>query len=182
MKLNSSIKLGGLGKAMGANREKVKLMIAGACAITAITSAVLTFMSSGDEEELFSDAAGAATWDGPVGIFDADFQHLVTAGKIVQAGASGGYVVENLRDPMVAPEGALKAAAPEKTATDKPAPTTLPPMWLSGIIWDPANPIAMINGLDLHVGDRIKGARVVEIRIDSVVLSYKSKHYVLTVD
>jgi hypothetical protein len=55
-------------------------------------------------------------------------------------------------------------------------------MWLSGIIWDPQNPVVMIDGLDLHVGDRIKGARVVEIRSDSVVLSYASKQYVLTVD
>jgi hypothetical protein len=182
VKLNSSIKLGGLGKTMGANREKVKLIIAGACAVTAITSAVITFLSSGDETTEFGETAGAATWNGPVGIFDADYQHLVTIGKIVRANASGGYIVENLRDPMVAPEGALRAPAPAKTSTGKPAPTTLPPMWLSGIIWDPANPIAMINGLDLHVGDSVKGARVVEIRIDSVVLSFKSKHYVLTVD
>ncbi|MCK4408940.1 MAG: hypothetical protein KAW67_02575, partial [Candidatus Eisenbacteria sp.] len=63
-----------------------------------------------------------------------------------------------------------------------PAPTTLPNMWLSGIIWDAQSPIAMIDGLDLRVGDQIRGARIVEIRIDSVVLLFASKEYVLTVD
>ncbi|MEA3409617.1 MAG: general secretion pathway protein GspB, partial [Candidatus Eisenbacteria bacterium] len=70
-----------------------------------------------------------------------------------------------------------KAEGPAKVVA-----TTLPKMWLSGIIWDPQNPVVMIDGLDLHVGDKIKGARVVEIRIDSVVLSFASKQYVLTVE
>ena len=63
-----------------------------------------------------------------------------------------------------------------------PAPTTLPNMRLSGIFWDEQSPIAMIDGLGFRVGDRVKGARIVEIRIDSVVLSFASKEYVLTVD
>lgn len=57
----------------------------------------------------------------------------------------------------------------------------LPLMSLYGIIWDPKTPIAMIDGMDLRVGDRIKGARIIEIGIDRVVLSYRSKRFVLTV-
>ena len=84
---------------------------------------------------------------------------------------------------MRAPDGALKKASTKtETKASRPAPTTLPNMWLSGIIWDPENPIVMIDGLDLRVGDKIKGAKVVEIRMDSVVLSYASKQFVLTVD
>jgi hypothetical protein len=55
-------------------------------------------------------------------------------------------------------------------------------MTLSGIVWDPESALAMIDGVALHVGDTIKGARIVEIGIDRVALLYKAKRFVLTVD
>ncbi len=163
---------------------KGKPVAATICAVIATTTAIITFISgSGGIDELA--ASDSVNWNGPVGLVDADYAHLVMVGKICGANAQDEYSagVENIRDPMVAPSGALKTR-PSRTETSSkaPAPTTLPRMWLSGIIWDLQNPVVMIDGLDLHVGDRIKGARIVEIRIDSVVLSYASKTYVLTVD
>ncbi|MFH1689124.1 MAG: hypothetical protein ABIE42_02670 [Candidatus Eisenbacteria bacterium] len=164
-------------------RENAKLIAATLSAITAMTAAIVTFASgSGGVDQL--RAEDNVRWGGPVGLLDSDYQHLVTVGKIGRASRVGEYVAGDARDPMVAPKGALKAApSPQPEGPmNVPAPTTLPNMWLSGIIWDLKNPIVMIDGLDLRVGDRIKGARVEEIRIDSVVLSYASKEYVLTVD
>lgn len=182
MKLNTSIRLGGLSNFYELHRDKAKLAIACTTATIAMTMAVFTFLSGGEGAAELSDAAVATTCSGPVGLFDSDYQHLVTVGKITRAENTGDYDAGDVRDPMVAPGGALTAPAPVTTQAKVQESTTLPPMWLDGIIWDPENPIAMINGLDLHVGDRIKGAKVVEIRIDSVVLSYKSKRHVLTVD
>jgi hypothetical protein len=164
-------------------KDKGKLIAATLSALTATTMAVVTFMSGGGGVDELGATEGVR-WNGPVGVLDSDYRHLVTVGKINRAGRDAEYVAGDARDPMVAPSGALRSSQPAKTdgAAAKPAPVTLPNMWLSGIIWDPENPIVMIDGLDLRVGDRIKGARVVEIRMDSVVLSYASKEYVLTVD
>lgn len=163
-------------------RDKGKLIGATLSALTATTMAIVTFASGGGVDEL--SAADGVTWSGPVAVLDADYQHLVTVGKIGRADTDAEYDAGEARDPMVAPNGALESKSSPKTDTApvKAAPTTLPNMWLSGIIWDPENPIVMIDGLDLRVGDKIKGAKVVEIRMDSVVLSYASKQFVLTVD
>jgi hypothetical protein len=167
---------------VGKLQGKGKLVGATMSAITATTMAVVTFMSGGSVDEMA--VAEGVKWSGPVAVLDADYQHLVTVGKISEAGIDALYDAESVRDPLVAPDGALKAKVSTRTETEaaKPAPTRLPNMWLSGIIWDPENPIVMIDGLDLRVGDKIKGARVVEIRMDSVVLSYASKQFVLTVE
>lgn len=161
---------------------KGKLAVATCTAIIAVTMAIVTFTSGESNLDELS-AAGGADWAGPVGLLDTDYQHLVTAGKIAGIVRTDAYASDGVRDPMVAPSGAL-AVRPSSTQreTRAPAAVTLPNMWLSGIIWDPENPIVMIDGLDLHVGDSVQGARVVEIRMDSVVLSYKSKRYVLTVE
>ena len=174
-----------LGSIQSKLRGKGRLMIATCCALTATTMAITTFVSgSGGGLDELCAAEGSLEWSGPVGLLDSDYKHLVTVGKITRAGRADEYVADELRDPMTPPKGALKSKRPavDDSKAKAPAPTTLPNMWLSGIIWDPENPIVMIDGLDLRVGDRIKGARVVEIRIDSVVLSYASKQYVLTVD
>jgi hypothetical protein len=163
---------------------KAKPIAATMSAVIAVTAAIVTFISgSAAVDELA--AANNANWNGPVGLLDADYAHLVMVGKISGANRQDEYAAGagEVRDPMVAPAGVLKTTRTQPE-TEAPARvvTTLPSMWLSGIIWDPQNPVAMIDGLDLHVGDRIKGARVVEIRTDSVVLSFASKQYVLTVD
>ncbi len=65
---------------------------------------------------------------------------------------------------------------------EQAAPVALPSMSLYGIVWDPANPVALIDGNDVHVGETVKGARVVAITVDSVVLAYRSRQFVLTVE
>ena len=163
---------------------KAKPIAATMSAVIAVTAAIVTLISgSAAVDELA--AAGNVNWNGPVGLLDADYAHLVMVGKIGGADGQDEYAagVGEVRDPMVAPAGVLKTTTTQpETAAPARAVTRLPNMWLSGIIWDPQNPVVMIDGLDLHVGDRIKGARVVEIRADSVVLSFGSKEYVLTVD
>ena len=164
-------------------RGKGKLVAATMSAITATVMAVVTFTTgAGGVDQL--GAAEDMRWNGPVGLLDADYQHLVIVGKIGKASRADEYVVGDVRDPMVAPTGALKVKTSPKVEgpARAPVPVTLPNMWLSGIIWDEQSPIAMIDGLDFRIGDRVKGARIVEIRIDSVVLSFASKEYVLTVD
>jgi len=42
---------------------------------------------------------------------------------------------------------------------------------LSGIIWDQASPVALINGMPLTVGEEIDGFRIVEILPDRVTLT-----------
>ena len=162
---------------------KGKLVAATMSAITATVVAVMTFTSGAGGVDQLS-AAEDIRWNGPVGLLDADYQHLVIVGKIGKASRTDEYSVGDVRDPMVAPKGALKVKTSPKAEgpARAPVPVTLPNMWLSGIIWDSENPIAMIDGLDLHVGESIKEATIVEIRMDSVVLSYASKHFVLTVD
>ena len=152
-------------------------------AVIAVTAAIVTFISGNAAIDELA-ASGNVNWNGPVGLLDADYAHLVMVGKIREADGQDGYAVGagEVRDPMVAPAGVLKTSAQPQVEAPTRVVTRLPSMWLSGIIWDPQNPVVMIDGLDLHVGDRIKGARVVEIRSDSVVLSYASKQYVLTVD
>jgi len=165
----------------GKYRDKAKLVAATMSALTAMTMAVVTLMSGGGVDEL--SAAENVKWNGPVGLLDADYQHLVTIGKVNRANRLDEYVAEDVRDPMTPPRGVLRSKTrPRSELAAPPPPTTLPNMWLSGIIWDSENPIVIIDGLDLRTGDRIKGAKVVEIRKDSVVLSYASKEFVLTVD
>jgi len=42
---------------------------------------------------------------------------------------------------------------------------------LSGIIWDKASPVALINGMPLTVGEEIDGFRIVEILPDRVTIT-----------
>jgi hypothetical protein len=159
---------------------KGKLIAATMSAITATVVAVVTFTSgAGGVDQL--GAAEGVNWNGPVGLLDADYQHLVVVGKIGKASRADEYAVGDVRDPMVALLK-VRSLPPIEPRMNPPAPTTPPNMRLSGIIWDEQSPIAMIDGLDYRVGNRVKGARIVEIRIDSVVLSFASKEYVLTID
>jgi hypothetical protein len=172
-----SLRLGGL-------KGKGKLIIFTCTAIGALTMAVVTFLSKGDGLSEVSTHATAADRAGPVGLLDTDYRHLVTVGKIATALRPEEYESEGVRDPMMAPSGALAAVRPRDSGDERPPePDTPPNMVLSGIIWDAENPIAMINGLDCQVGSFVEDkVKVVEIHIDSVVLTYKGRRIVLTVE
>lgn len=42
---------------------------------------------------------------------------------------------------------------------------------LSGILWDPGHPMAIINGATVHVGDEFEGYRILDIAPDHVSVS-----------
>jgi hypothetical protein len=163
-------------------RDKAKLILATMSAITATTMAVVTFMSGGGVDDL--SAADGIKWDGPVGLLDSDYAHLTTVGQIGRARRQDEYTATEIRDPMVALIDVTSGGnGGSNDDEDKaPPPPTFPNMWFSGTIMDAETPIAIIDGRDLRVGDLIKGARVLEIRMDSVVLSFASKEYTLTID
>ena len=51
---------------------------------------------------------------------------------------------------------------------------------LSGILWDPAQPMAIINGQTLHPGDECEGYRVVTITQETVTLTDGAETFHLT--
>ena len=52
---------------------------------------------------------------------------------------------------------------------------------LSGILWDPTQPIAVINGQMLRMGDELEGYKVTKIAQDSVSLSDGSQTVTLAI-
>ena len=56
------------------------------------------------------------------------------------------------------------------------------PSWrLSGILYNQNNPLAIIDGKPVGVGDQVKGATVVDIERKRVTLDLRGKQYTLTV-
>ena len=145
------------------------------------------YMRFGLLDNLSLTSASAAEGGGSRSMLDADPQHLATVASIARTRAQREYMGRDYRDPMEPLLDSRVRRGPSTTQTEassEPAETEvrLPLMSLYGIIWDPENPIAMIDGMDLRVGDRIKGARIVRIEIDRVVLSYRSREFTLTVN
>jgi hypothetical protein len=52
-----------------------------------------------------------------------------------------------------------------------------PPLSVSGIIYDPVKPSAVVNGEPVHIGDVIAGAEVVSISVTRVTFGYKGKTF-----
>lgn len=158
--------------------DKKRLMILGGLVLVLLVVVVIRMLPASDT------AAHAATPRAEGSVIDRDPQHLASVAKIARARMQKMYTGDDARDPFE-PLVRLTSRKPTQEREQKPAqpePVTLPYMTLYGIIWDPETPIAMIDGMDVHVGDRIKGARVTEIRIDRVILEYRSKSFELTVD
>lgn len=134
------------------------------------------------------DSASASPFPGildpkPVSELDADPNHLQAVAKVAKARSAEVYSGDQLRDPMTPLAGARPSRDDgEEQQPEQAAPVALPAMSLYGIVWDPTNPVALIDGNDVHVGESVKGARVVAIDVDSVVLAYRSRQFVLTVE
>ncbi len=164
--------------------DKKKLAMLAGLGFALIVVVVLRF---GLLENLTLTSASASEGSRAVSLLDADPEHLATVASIARARAQREYTGEEYRDPM---EPLVSRASHRSTPSETEQPeredtvaeTGPPRMTLYGIIWDPETPIAMIDGMDLRVGDRIKGARITRIEIDRVVLSYRSREYTLTVD
>ena len=62
---------------------------------------------------------------------------------------------------------------------DKNPPSPTADIALSGVLWDEANPLAIINNKVVKTGDRVGGCSVVKIKQDSVVLSDGARDFEL---
>jgi hypothetical protein len=165
-----------------AGDKKQRTILIGLSAVLLIALAI-RFMGPGAATDDSSAGGPAGFLGARASVLDSDPSHLRTVAKIATARARTIYAGFHLRDPM-APLVTERRSTSSNTGQGRgePAPITLPAMTLSGIVWDPESALAMIDGIALHVGDTIKGARIVEIGIDRVALLYKSKRFVLTVD
>ena len=128
-----------------------------------------------------SEAAASPGSQAASGLLDENPECLAAAAAIATARGPREYAVAGARDPM-------NPLVKERASRSQPArepqePTvTLPVRELEGIVWDDNNPVAMIDGVDLRIGDEIRGAKIKEIGFDRVVLVYRSKQFVLTVE
>jgi len=61
-------------------------------------------------------------------------------------------------------------------------PPELKPFNLSGIVYSPDKPLAIINGKALTIGDKIKEAEIAQINEEEVELSLHEQTIILTLD
>jgi HD superfamily phosphohydrolase YqeK len=97
-----------------------------------------------------------------------------------QIGAESNAVPASARsaDPLVPP--ASVAAPAQLPAT--PKEPQFPQVKLQGILFSPGKPSAIINGELVHPNDRISGARVVEIKANTVVLEFQNQRRSLSLE
>ncbi len=168
--------------ATGMDKKKVMILAGLGLALLAVVVRFILSGAGGSSASASGSGRGIGAGRKPVGLLDSNPHHLETVAKIARARSNTVYTGGDARDPMVPLIDERKAPKPQRhTEPAARVEVRLPPMSLYGIIWDPENPIAMIDGMDLRVGDRIEGARIVEIGFDRVVFSYRSKRFVLTV-
>lgn len=168
-------------KSLGADKKKLGL-IAGLVGVLLVVL-VMRFVFPSGVDTADSARASNGYGRGRPSLLDSQPEYLETIAKIARLQSEKSYEVGDSRDPMepLIKERTSRPPEPQRTV-DVPASNDLPRMSLHGVIWDSDNPIAIIDGLDLRVGDTIKGACVVEIGYDQVVLTYRSRRHVLTVD
>ena len=71
---------------------------------------------------------------------------------------------------------------PFAVATKKRTRTTPQLTWtVTGIMFNPTNPIAYVNGRPVKVGDQVDQAEVIEIAKESVTLKYQGNRFKITV-
>jgi len=164
---------------MGPKADKKKLGIMAGLVVALFVVIAIRILAPGSD---MTDSADANVRGGS-GLLDSRPEYMSSIARIARLRSTKTYTVGEMRDPLT-PLVEERSAPPPEPRGEREAPvsTELPWMALHGIIWDPDNPIAIIDGLDLRVGDTIKGARVVEIGYDSVVLTYRSRRHVLTVE
>ena len=166
------------------SKERKKIMILAGLGIVLAVVVLIRVLFPGGTEGATSTAQASQSGQGQgeLGPLDADPAYLATVAKIARVRLGKAYEPETGRDPME-PLARERATRPSTEGREpEPVPVAPPVHTLYGIVWDPDRPIAMIDGQDVRVGDSIKGAKVIEIGIDRVVLSYRSRQFVLTVE
>lgn len=58
----------------------------------------------------------------------------------------------------------------------------LPPLNVTGVVWDQKDPIVLVNSRFLKKGDEIIGAKVVDIQLHEVKFLYKDKEFTISVE
>jgi hypothetical protein len=159
------------------NKKRLVLVIAAAVLVMVLG---LKFLAPGGGGGGSAEAAGATGGVEAAGVLDSRPQYLITIARIARACRPTEYEHADLRDPTVP-----LVAEPTRRSSTPSAPReveiVLPEMSFEGIVWDDANPVALIDGNAYRRGDEVKGARVVEVGRESVTLSYRSRQFVLTV-
>ena len=59
--------------------------------------------------------------------------------------------------------------------------TDYPVLTVTGIVWDPEEPIALINGKFFRKGNEVLGAKIEEIQVDRVKFLYKDEEFTIPV-
>lgn len=57
-----------------------------------------------------------------------------------------------------------------------------PPLNVTGIVWDEKEPIALVNGKFLKIGEEILGAKIMDIQMRHVRFLYKDKEFTISVE
>ncbi len=113
---------------------------------------------------------------------------FVVTGLLLGSVSASANSVEILADPMKPPALALQKMRPKtvKKAPRKPVTKVvqkpLPPLVLQSIIFSPDRKIAIINDLPVVSGERVEGARVVDIKKDRVTVVRRGKKLELMLD
>ncbi|MCD4690925.1 general secretion pathway protein GspB [bacterium] len=164
----------------GLTGDKKRMMVLGGLALVLVVVVIVKVLPSVGS----SSSAHAAVEGANRSVLDRDPKHLECVARIARIRVPKEYAGDDVRDPTepLVRVATTKTSSESKSQPAKPAPVRLPDMTLYGIIWDPETPMAMIDGVDVRIGDRIKGARVTEIGIDRVVFVYRSERFELTVD
>lgn len=166
--------------ALGNDKKKLGIM-AGLVGVLLVVLVIRFVLPGGEASD--SARAGDGVSHGGKSLLDTQPGYLDAIARVARLRSEKSYDAEESRDPM---EPLIKERTPRvpqaNTTQEIAASTELPRMSLHGIIWDEESPIVIIDGLDLRVGDTIKGARVAEIGYNQVVLTYRSRRHVLTVD
>jgi len=81
-----------------------------------------------------------------------------------------------------------RKAAPDVREGDIPsgsmslsAPSELPNLSVSGVIWDERKPLAVINGKIVQVGDNVGESEIIGIELESVTVRYRGNDYAIRV-
>lgn len=165
---------------MHEENKKLVLVVGLLIALAVVSYLVFGTRDSETRSQSFAIVTGQGQHSEGGGIVDSDPEYLDTVAEISKSREDQTYDgPEEKEDPL---KDLIRASDAVGRAQKAPPPVVLPYMVLNGIVWDPENPVAMIDGVDFRRGDSIKGAKVVEIRPTHVALEYKSKRFVLTVD
>jgi hypothetical protein len=160
------------------NKKRLVFVVAAAALVLVVGFKVLTSRGGAGGS---AEAAGATGGVEAAGVLDSRPQYLITIARIARACRPTEYDHTDLRDPTVP----LVAEPVRRSSGESTAPReteiVLPPMSFEGIVWDPANPVALIDGNAYRRGDEVHGARIVDVGMESVTLSYRSRQFVLTV-